>query len=270
MSHFIKRVSTESARFIDSHCHLDFECFARDLGEQMGRWRSMGVTGFVVPGVAKSRWCRVLEFCRENRGCYPALGIHPCFLAEYESVHLQVLEELLAAEIGVRAVGEIGLDKTEQNWPLQEEVFIQQLAIAGAHHLPVIVHARKAFNEVIYWLKRMKFEGGGVIHGFSGSYEQAMTAVNMNFKIGVGGVITYERAKKSRAAVAQIPLSAIVLETDAPDMPVCGLQGKRNTPASLIAIANVLCSLRSEERPVILDQIYSNTVQLFGLPLAAE
>jgi Mg-dependent DNase len=112
-------------------------------------------------------------------------------------------------------------------------------------------------------LKQNRLINGGVIHGFSGSYEQAMQFIRLGFYIGVGGVISYERAKKTRHAISKIPLEFIVLETDAPDMPLSGLQGQPNRPENIVRVFDILVSLRSEPAEKIKNSIIMNTLTLF-------
>ncbi|RYZ90248.1 MAG: TatD family deoxyribonuclease, partial [Moraxellaceae bacterium] len=131
--------------------------------------------------------------------------------------------------------------------------------------MPLIIHCRKAHNELLQQLKHYHFEAGGVIHGFSGSYDMAMQYWSMGFRLGIGGTITYERANKTRQAVKRLPLESLVLETDAPDMPLHGKQGEPNSPVNIIAIAQMLANLRGESLEIIAAQTTLNAQQLFKI-----
>ena len=159
------------------------------------------------------------------------------------------------------AVGEIGLDAhIEVDWALQKRVFEQQLMIAKERMLPVILHHRNSHNELIRILKNTKFTQGGIVHAFSGSLQQAQTYIDLGFKIGVGGAITYPRANKTRETISQLPLSSLVLETDAPDMPLMGKQGQRNSPEYLPEIFESLMALRKESKQDVLQACSQNVV----------
>jgi len=232
---------------VDSHCHLDFTDFNSDLVAVLKRARSKGVQHFLVPSIGAAHWQTVLTLAKQHEGVYPALGIHPYFLADFDASHLQLLDEYLATEKGIVAVGEFGLDKVV-DFPFEQQLHIckQQLLLAKKYNLPVILHCRKAHNELIQLLQQVKLPRGGVIHGFSGSSQLGMQYIKLGFKLGIGGVITYPRAAKTRQAVSELPLSSLLLETDSPDMPIYGYQGQRNEPANIAKVLHSLGELRKE------------------------
>lgn len=239
---------------IDSHCHLDFSCFDHDRVEVLSRCKKLTVDTIVVPGTQASQWQRQIELCDLHPQLRFALGLHPYFLTHFEPAHLVQLNNLLNQyKSKVLALGEIGLDShIDVDWKLQVQVFEQQLTIAKEHLLPVILHHRNSHNQLIRILKMNKFAQGGIVHAFSGSLQEAHTYLDLGFKIGVGGGITYSRANKTRKTIAQLPLSCLVLETDAPDMPLMGRQGKRNSPEYLPEILTSLLTLRNETKQQIL------------------
>ena len=167
------------------------------------------------------------------------------------------------------AVGECGLDfaVADVNRDQQLQWLQAQLQLANEHHLPVILHCRKAFPELLTLLRQHLPKMGGVYHGFSGSYQQATQLVDLGIKIGVGGTITYSRAQKTRATIAKLPLSALLLETDAPDMPVAGYQGQPNRPERLVDIATVLAEIRGESYAHIAQATTLTTAELFKIKL---
>ena len=144
------------------------------------------------------------------------------------------------------------------DWKMQLQVFEQQLLIAEEHMLPVILHHRNSHNELIQSLKAKKFTQGGIVHAFSGSVQQANTYIDLGFKIGVGGGITYSRASKTRKTLSKLPINCLVLETDAPDMPLIGKQGLRNSPEYLPEIFESLLLLRAETKQQLLQACYQN------------
>lgn len=253
-------------QLIDSHCHLDFPDFSNDLARVFERARRKEVREFLVPGVSANNWLAVLDLACQYPGVYPALGLHPHFLASYQPEQLNLLAQLIEKNPQVVAIGEIGLDKSI-DFPFTEQLAIcqQQLVLAQRYNLPVIIHCRKAHNELLRLLQQLKLTRGGVIHGFSGSLELAQRYVKLGFKIGVGGVITYPRAKKTRHAVTHLPLSALLLETDSPGMPLAGKQGLRNEPESIYTILCTLSALRKERLEVTYEAIYCSFCELFKL-----
>ena len=246
--------------FIDSHCHLDFRCFDDDRAEILDNCAKLAINTIVVPGTKASQWQKQIGLCHVNPQLKFTLGLHPFFLNSFEPEHLAELSNLLYQhQDKTLALGEIGLDgHVDVDWKLQVQVFEQQLMIAKEHQLPVILHHRNSHNELIRILKINKFTQGGIVHAFSGSLQEAQTYIDLGFKIGIGGVITYSRANKTRKTISQLPLSSIVLETDAPDMPLMGKQGQRNSPEYLPEIFESLITLRNEGRHEILEACADN------------
>jgi len=167
------------------------------------------------------------------------------------------------------AVGEVGLDlyREDPHFDRQEAILDAQLKLAKRYDLPVILHSRRTHDKLAMHLKRQDLPRTGVVHGFAGSLQQAQRFVEMGYKIGVGGTITYPRASKTRDVMAQLPLSALLLETDAPDMPLNGFQGQPNRPEQAARVFSTLCELRNEPADEIAAALLNNTRMLFDLPL---
>ncbi|OWL79583.1 TatD family hydrolase, partial [Vibrio parahaemolyticus] len=164
------------------------------------------------------------------------------------------------------AIGECGLDFAVNVDPeLQERVLETQFELARRFNLPVILHSRKAHNRLIQMVKAAKLPRGGVLHAFAGSYQQGMEWVRLGFFIGVGGTITYPRAHKTRDAIQRLPLENLVIETDAPDMPILGYQGEPNHPAKLIHVFNELAELHSVRKQSIATQLWENSNFAFSI-----
>ncbi len=252
---------------IDSHCHLDVEDFDADREAVLADCRAQGVNRIVVPGVCADTWDRLLEVCRQNRGLYPALGLHPYYIRGHRREHLAALEQRLADEPDLVAVGEIGLDFYIDD-PARERqtgLFEAQLAAAAAADLPVIVHVRKAHKQVLKSLKRVRLGRGGIIHAYNGSLEQAREYIDLGFKLGFGGMITYERARNLRRLARELPLESIVLETDAPDMSGDICHGRRNSPQYLPHYLAVLAALRDESAKTVAQATRRNTLDVLKL-----
>ncbi|WP_299018821.1 TatD family hydrolase [uncultured Photobacterium sp.] len=257
---------------IDSHCHFDFEPFASDPAHYLALARRTGVGKIIIPSVGERNWLAVQELCEQFDDLYYALGLHPFFSHEHSPIALSRLEAQLDQVVGGAekkaskcvAVGECGLDFAiaDANREQQVELLRAQLILANRYALPVILHCRKAFPELMSLLRQHPPIAGGVYHGFSGSLPQAKLLIDQGIKIGVGGTITYRRANKTRNTIAALPLTALMLETDAPDMPVAGFQGQPNRPDRLRNIIEALVDIRAESESEI-EQATSLTAAEF-------
>ncbi len=228
----------------DSHCHLDLPAFDADRAEVLGRARAAGVVEMVVPGVSAAGWPGLLELCRAEPGLHPALGLHPLF--SHEEADLERLRETVKRERPA-AIGEIGLDfhEGDTDRDRQQALFEAQLALAVEYELPVILHVRKAHDQVLAALRRHPLPGG-IAHAFNGSMQQAQAYIDLGFRLGFGGMLTYERSTRLRRLAAELPLEAIVLESDAPDMSPAAHRGGRNSPEYLPEVLTALAAIRPE------------------------
>lgn len=255
----------------DSHCHFDFEVFADNIAAEFELAALNGVKKMVVPSVGPDNWHQVagLSAAFSNQ-IYHALGIHPHFLAGVDDQRLKELEQAVIRRTSACvAIGECGLDAmVETPITQQTEVLEFQLALAVDSQLPVILHSRKMHSQIARMVRQFPKLKGGVLHAFSGSYQQAKELVDLGLKIGVGGTITYPRANKTRTAISQLPLDCLVLETDAPDMPIAGHQGKRNHPRYLPLIFSSLAEIRSESDTFLAEQLWLNSHEVFQLSVA--
>ena len=250
--------------FTDSHCHLDFKEFDKDRAALIKLCENANIKRFIVPGITAKTWPRVLELCQQFPQAFACLGLHPWWIEKATPQDLELLINLLDRK-NVLALGEIGIDGAIDNIEKQTEYFVKQLNIAKDKDLPVIVHHRKSHHLIVPHLKKAKLDNGGVIHAFSGSYQQAMAYIDLGYKLGIGGTITYERASKTQKAVSKLPLASILLETDAPAMPLEGFQGQTNSPLQLPLVFKKLCQLREESVEDIQMQIEANVQQLFAI-----
>ncbi len=252
--------------FIDTHCHLDFDVFDHDRASLVQRCRDKELTQFILPGVTKRGWQKLISLGDEFTEIYTAPGLHPCFMAEHQHSHLEDLQALFDHENkNIVAIGEVGLDYFVKPVDRQRQVlfFEEQVKVAAGRDLPLLLHVRKAHDEVLQVIRRLNFKCGGIVHCYSGSLQQGQRYVDNGFKLGIGGVITYENAHRLQNIVRSLPLSAFVLETDAPDIPPAGFQDQINTPENLPEICRAFSQFREESYEKIVDTLYQNTLELF-------
>lgn len=254
--------------FVDSHSHLDATEFDPDRAVVLTRARAAGVSTQIVPAVAAAGWDKLRAMCGAESGLHPAYGLHPMFLPQHAPEHLDLLAQWIEQERPC-AVGECGLDFFVEGLDpnIQRRYFVRQLEIAREFDLPVILHARRAVDEVILALRRI---GGlrGVVHSWSGSEEQARQLWALGFHLGIGGPVTYERAARLRGIVAQMPIEWLLLETDSPDQPLAAYRGLRNEPLRLAEVAQVVADLRGMEIEELAAATSRNSSTLFGLPVS--
>ena len=244
--------------WIDTHCHLDAPEFASDLPAVRARARQAGVGLCVWPAVQAADFKRVQALATVHGDAY-ALGIHPLFTPNAQEQDLHTLDQALTQAQGdphLVAVGEIGLDGFVPGLDMarQQHFYRAQLALAQRHRLPVLLHVRRSADTLLGGLRQCPVVGG-IAHAFNGSHQQAEQFIAMGFKLGFGGALTFERALQLRRLASELPLDALVLETDAPDIPPRWLyrtqaeraQGAvmgRNEPAELVRIAQCLADVR--------------------------
>ncbi|HET8553729.1 MAG TPA: TatD family hydrolase [Rhodanobacteraceae bacterium] len=262
----LQKPSSQPLALVDSHAHVDADAFGEDRVEVLERALNAGVEHIVVPATTAARWPVLASICDAQPALHAAFGLHPMFLDEHREAHLASLPAWLHEHKAV-AVGECGLDFhiDDPRPDRQRMYFRRQLDMARELDLPVIVHARKAVEEVIHSVRKAG-PLRGVVHSFSGSREQARQLADLGFLIGIGGPVTYERAKRLRRTVADIPLDTLLLETDAPDQPDAHHRGQRNEPARLPEILQCIADLRDEDAQTIAAATRSNAMRLFGLP----
>lgn len=256
-------------RLIDTHTHLDFPEFHADRAAVLARCRALGVEKLVVLGVYQANWQRLWDLVEREHGLYAALGLHPIYLEQHRPEHLAELRDWLqrlAAQPKLCALGEFGLDwfLPELDRARQQALFEAQLELACEFALPALLHVRRAHAATIATLKRYRPPRGGIVHAFAGSLEEAREYLKLGFRLGLGGAATWEQANRLRKVVAQLPLEAIVLETDAPDMAPSMHAGERNSPEFLAEICAVLAGLRGIPPDELAAASSRNASELFG------
>ena len=249
--------------WIDTHCHLDAPELAKDALEVRKRAQQGGVQHCVIPAVEVANFEAVRSLAHAGGDGY-CLGIHPLYVPRMEAGDLHALARVLAqhaADPHLVAVGEIGLDffvpalQSASMRALQEQVYAAQLGLAQQYQLPVVLHVRRSADRLLKYLRATNTPWTGIAHAFNGSEVQAREFIRLGFKLGFGGAVTFERALQLRHLATVLPLDALVLETDAPDIPphwlyttaqdrLAGKPQGRNEPAELPRIAEVVAALR--------------------------
>ena len=266
---------TAMLRWIDTHSHLDANEFAADVQQVRARARSGGVAHLVIPAIAVHNFGAVRGLAHQHGDSY-ALGIHPLCSPGAGEADLHALERALEAgrdDPALVAVGEIGLDYfvPELDSAHQEALLRAQLRLARRFDLPVLLHVRRSVDRVLKALREVPVQGG-IAHAFNGSAQQARQFIDLGFKLGLGGTLTFDRALQVRRVAQTVDAGAIVLETDAPDIPphwlyrtaderAAGLAQGRNEPGELPRIAQVLAELRGETPEALAAQTCRNACE---------
>lgn len=252
---------------IDTHCHLDGEEFREDLDAVVQRAREAEVKAVGVPGIDLKSCKSVVEVCRRYPDyCFPMLGLHP------EEVRADWREVLMAIAPAVReaiAIGEVGLDFywSREFEQAQLQAFEEQVRWSVELQLPLMIHCRKAQNEMIHILK--KYEGdlpGGVFHCFTGNVLEAQELLHFDrFVLGIGGVLTFKKSKLPETLSEVVPLDRIVLETDAPYMAPVPMRGQRNEPAFVAHVCRKLSEVYGVSEDTVNAVTTANATRIFHL-----
>jgi TatD DNase family protein len=239
--------------WIDTHCHLDAAEFSGNTDDVAARALQQNVSMIVIPAVACANFAAVAALAQRHANCSYALGIHPVFIPQAQQSDLENLRVAVEAAMNdprFVAIGEIGLDffvpalTTPAMREKQEFFYDVQLKIARDFGLPVLLHVRKSQDNILKYLRRINVIGG-IAHAFNGSFQQAETFIDFDFKLGFGGAMTFTRALQIRRLAATLPMASIVLETDAPDISPAWLHPQANSPEQLPRIGQVLADLRN-------------------------
>jgi len=250
-------------QLIDSHCHLDDVRFDPDRDDVIERARLSGVEHIIVPAVKRSGWQKLADLACQYPMVVPAYGLHPWYCDEHTQDDIDILSTYLT---DAKAVGECGLDfgkgrateSTQLNW------FRSQLELAQALRIPVILHAYKALDTVLRELRAFP-ELRGVIHGFSGSQQQAEAAINQGLHLGIGGRITYPQSGRLQSIVKDMPLQHLLIETDSPDQSGFVHRGQRNEPAFLVEIVDKIATMRALDACELTGVCNQNARELFAI-----
>ena len=255
--------------FFDTHCHLDGEEFRDDLEAVVARAREAGVGAIGIPGIDLASCDTILEMCSKYQDyCYPMFGLHPEEVkADWQTVLEQIKPRL--SDSRVIAIGEVGLDFYWSREFEQEQLaaFEEQVKWSVELHLPLMIHCRKAQHEMVAILKRYQHDlPGGVFHCFTGNEQEARELLQFDrFVLGIGGVLTFKKSHLPEVLSACVPLSRIVLETDAPYMAPVPLRGQRNESSYIVHMIDKLAETYGVSAEEICQQTNGNVARIFSL-----
>jgi TatD DNase family protein len=252
------------AALFDSHAHMDAPEFDGDRARVLHDARAAGVAEMLVPAVTAASWPKLENLCASESGLHPAYGLHPCYLDQHADGDLAALDAWLRTHPAA-AVGECGLDYLQAGLDRERQLYFLrgQFEAAQRFDLPLVLHARHAFEAVILELRGFGKPLRGVVHSFSGSAEQARQLWKLGFLVGIGGPVTHERARRLRKMVASLPIESLLLETDAPDQPGARHKDERNEPAFLVEVLQCVAALRDENPDELARATTANARRLF-------
>ena len=252
---------------IDTHSHFDDPRLDAERDRIYADAQAAGVVMQVVPAISAATWPRTRAICTRYPGLYPCYGLHPWFLDEHTLTDLDGLAAWLNSNPAV-AIGECGLDyfKPDLDKALQTTLLRGQLSLAADLDLPVVLHGNKAIEALILELRRSNVRKG-VVHSYNGSLQQAHRLIELGFYVGLGGAMTYPRAKQLRRLAQQLPIERVLIETDAPDQPPQSRHGMLNSPVTLVEILRCLQTLRDDDSIALINRLNRNAAELFGIPM---
>lgn len=255
-------------QLVDAHCHLESGHFRKDLDGVIDRARGAGIVKLITAAITPDQW----PLSRSLAARYPeveyAMGIHPWYIRESYYDTIPALAG--AKDLGASAIGEIGLDRKNEavGFDLQVGFFEKQLAIAREINLPVVIHCRGAFNELIVSLKRIGAPGaGGIIHSFSGSPELADELIRLGLSFSMGGTLTFRNSRKRAAVMKKIYPERFLLETDSPDIPPVQKQGEINYPHYITYNLQAAAEITGDSIEEIAEHTTRNAARIFNLKL---
>lgn len=251
----------------DTHAHYDDEAFDEDREALLSSLPEQGVAKVVNVGASLASGRKTLELMDQYDFMYGAIGVHPSETAELKEENFKWLKEACGHEKCV-ALGEIGLDYywNEPEAPIQKEWFVRQMALARELKLPMVIHSRDAAKDTVDMMMAEKAgEIGGVIHCYSYTKETAREFLNMDFYFGIGGVLTFNNAKKLKEAVEYIPMDRIVLETDCPYLAPVPYRGKRNCSLYIVHVIEAMAQIKGISEDQVREQVWANAHALYRM-----
>lgn len=251
----------------DTHAHYDDDAFDEDREQLLGQLAENGIAKVVNVGASLASCKRTLQLMQQYDFIYGAIGVHPCDAAELDEEQFAWLREVCKTDKCV-AVGEIGLDYywNEPDAAIQKKWFLRQLDLAKEVKLPVIIHSREAAKDTIDLMTEAKAsEIGGVIHCYSYTKESAKIFLNMGFYFGIGGVLTFNNAKKLKEAVEYIPMDRIVLETDCPYLAPVPFRGKRNSSLNIPYVISEMARIKGISEEQVREATWKNAHDLYRM-----
>ncbi len=257
------------AKIIDTHIHFDDDRFDHDRDDVYAKAVAAGVTEMIIPATTQARWSKIVSISKQYNNVFATAGLHPAYIDQHTNQHLDLLEAALQTTDCV-AVGECGLDKfiKDTNYKKQHRFFVAQIELAARFKLPLIIHARKAVEDVTLTVKSATANTTGVIHSYNGSLQQAQQLIDLGYLLSFGGAITYDRAHRLKKLIKSLPISAMMIETDAPDQPGQSRSGQRNEPAYITEVVQQISAIKDISPSSVIEASNANARQLFKLPEA--
>ena len=256
---------------IDSHCHLIFENFEKDLEEVVTRWRSIGVKKLLHACCELSEITKLEKICRKFDELYYSVGLHPLEAKKWECDSKSILKNAARKDSRVVAIGELGLDFFKSdNTKIQIDALVPQMNLAFELDLPVIIHCREAANEMIKICNGLSKQGKcpkGVLHCWTGTPDEMKQFLDLGFYISFSGIVTFPKAYEIHECARIVPSDRYLIETDAPFLAPVPHRGKRNEPAFVESVAKSLANLRSSKLRNIAEESSRNAEDLFKFDL---
>lgn len=258
-------MAPEAPALVDAHCHFERQAFVGRRQAILADCALQGIKALVMPATVRADWPVQAALAAKHQALYYAPGLHPWWAEEHQEHDLVALNDWLQQDDSkLLGIGECGLDRLRGDLSRQQPWFEAQVELAKKYRLPLLIHSVRSHESVLRVLKAARYSEPALLHGFAGSYQQAVQFIDQGLTLGVTGLITHERSHKTRDALARVPLDKLVLETDAPDMPLAGMARGQNSPLALTRILDCLCQLRPEPPGLIRQQLLANVRALYG------
>ena len=255
--------------FVDSHVHLNMGVFDEDREDVIKRAGEVNIKYFLNISYDRESSLSSSDISMNNPFIFSSIGFHPHDAKEFAYDDLSLFERLIEKNKKIVAIGEIGLDYYRNLSPkeIQKEVFVSQIEFAISMNLPIVIHERDAFFDVLDIVRRYRGEIRGVFHCFNHGPDRMTEVIRMGFYIGIGGPLTYPKNEKLREAVKFAPLERILLETDSPYLPPQGKRGKRNEPSFMIITAKKIAEIKKISLEKLMEVTTKNFENLFSVKL---
>ena len=250
----------------DTHLHLYLDDFNEDLDNVISDARKNKVNRFFLPNINSSSIAKLLKICKLYENTFPMIGLHPCYVKENYKQELKHLKSLLEKYKFI-AIGEIGIDLFHEKKYFDQQViaFEEQIKLSIDYDMPIVIHSRDSFDEIFEVLQQFKSNKlRGIFHCFTGNLEQANKIIDLNFHLGIGGVVTFKNGKISEF-LSSVPIERIVLETDSPYLAPSPFRGKRNESSNIKYIAEKLCDIYNLSFQEIAKITTQNSKDVFGV-----
>ena len=256
-------------QLIDSHTHLYADEFKEDIDLVIKQAVTQGISKFFLPNIDSKSINGLIELCgKYPQNCFPMMGLHPCSVNETFKNELELIQNELSKRT-YYAIGETGIDLYWDKTFIEEqkEAFRTQIKWSLELNLPIVIHCRQSFKEIIDVLKELynnSQKQKGIFHCFSGTIEEAKQVIELGFLLGIGGVVTFKNSGLDKV-IAEIPLDHIVLETDSPYLAPVPFRGKRNESSYLIHIAEKIASIKNTTLEQVAEITTQNAMKIFGI-----